>query len=56
MTTNAPKFVTWVVGVVIGALGILAHFVSIPFVTVYQFWFLVVGFLVLALATVVKGL
>ncbi|MBN1497715.1 MAG: hypothetical protein JXA07_13150 [Spirochaetes bacterium] len=56
MQTNAPKFVVWVVAVVIGCLGVLAHFVAIPVVTAYAFWFVVVGFAILAVASVVKGM
>lgn len=56
MQTNAPKFVTWVVAVVIGCLGILGYFVAIPFVSVYAFWFVVVGFVIVALGSVIKGM
>ena len=56
MQTNAPKLVVWVVGVIIGVLGILGYFVAIPFVTLHAFWFVVVGFVILALASIIKGL
>jgi hypothetical protein len=56
MKTNAPKFMVWVVGVGIGVLGILGYFVAIPFVTLHAFWFVVVGFVILALGSVIKGM
>lgn len=56
MQTNAPKFVTWVVGVVIGCLGILGTLVAIPFISTYPFWILAVGFAILALGSVIKGM
>lgn len=56
MKLNAPKNVTWIVAVVLGVLGILASFISIPFVSDYNFWFVTVGFVLLALATFLKGL
>ena len=56
MRTNAPKFVVWVVGVAFGVVGILAHFITIPVLSVYHFWLLVIGFVVLALSTILKGM
>ncbi len=56
MQTNAPKFAVWVVAVVIGAAGLLGHFIVIPLATMYSFWFVAIGFLVLALATILRGL
>ena len=56
MQTNAPKFGLWLVAVIIGAVGILAKFIVIPVVGVYSFWLVVIGFAILAVATVLKGL
>jgi len=55
MQTNAPNFMVWVVAVVIGGLGLLAHFIAIPVASVYSFWFVAIGFVVLALANIIKG-
>jgi len=56
MKLNAPKQVTWLIAVVLGVLGILAQFITIPFVTDNNFWFVVVGFVLLALATYIRDL
>lgn len=56
MKLNAPKQIVWIIAVIVGVLGILGHFVVIPFVSAYAFWFVVVGFVLLALATLLKGL
>ncbi len=56
MRLSAPKSVTWLIAVIVGGLGILASFVNIPFVTANSFWFVVVGFVLLVLATLLKGL
>ncbi len=56
MKLSAPKNITWLVAVIVGGLGILASFVNIPFVTANSFWFVAVGFVLLALATLLKGL
>ncbi len=56
MKLNQPKVVTWWIAVILGALGVLAKFVSIPFITDFSFWFVVAGLALLALATVIKDL
>jgi hypothetical protein len=56
MRLNAPKKTTWIIAVIVGLLGFIANFVTIPFVSDYVFWFLSVAFILLALATYLKGL
>jgi hypothetical protein len=56
MKLSAPKIVTWWIAVVLGVLGILGSFVSIPFVSASAFWFVAIGFIVLALGTFLKDL
>ncbi len=56
MELSAPKQVTWWVAVVVGVVGILANFVTIPFLSDYAFWLVVIGFVLLVLATFLKDL
>ena len=56
MNLSAPKNITWWIAVVLGVLGILGTFVSIPFVSASAFWFVAVAFILLALGTFLKGL
>ncbi|MCB1140170.1 MAG: hypothetical protein KDK23_15520 [Leptospiraceae bacterium] len=56
MKTNAPKSITWIIAVVLGGLGILASFVAIPTVSAYAGYLVMAGFVILAVATAVKGL
>jgi len=56
MKLSAPKQVTWLVAVVVGVAGILANFVTIPVLSGISFWLVVVGFVLLALATLLKDL
>ncbi len=56
MQTNAPKFIVWLIAVIIGGLGILAKFIILPVASVYSFWFVVVGFVILAVANILKGM
>ena len=56
MSFSAPKQLTWWIAVVVGVAGILSSFISIPVLSGYSFGLVVIGFAVLAIATVVKGL
>jgi hypothetical protein len=56
MKLNAPKVITWWISVIIGVLGIVAFFVTIPVLSAYAFWVVVVGFVLLVLGTFLKGL
>ena len=56
MNFSAPKMVTWWVAVVLGVLGILDHFVKLPVIGSWSAYLVGLGFLILAVATVVDGL
>ncbi|MCK4932090.1 MAG: hypothetical protein KAT01_07985 [Candidatus Aminicenantes bacterium] len=56
MTLSAPKKVTWWVAFIVGAVGILANFVTLPFLSEYAFWLVVFGFVLLVLATFLRDL
>jgi hypothetical protein len=56
MRLSAPKQAVWVIAVILGVLGILGTFVVLPFVTVYSFWLVAAGFVLLALATLLDGM
>ncbi len=56
MRLSRPKNTTWIIAVVVGVLGIVAEFVAIPFVSGNAFWFVTIGFVLLALATYLKDL
>ncbi len=52
--TPPTKNVYWI-ATVLAVLGLLGTFVSIPFVSVYAFWFVVVAFVLLWLGVSMKG-
>ncbi len=56
MKLNAPKFITWVIALVLGALALLSHFVTIPFISVYFCWIILIALILLLLGCVIKGL
>ena len=56
MKLTAPKFITWLIAVVLGGLGILAQLFSLGALLPYAFWLVVAGFVLLVLATLLKDL
>lgn len=56
MQTHAPLLAVWIISVAIGGLGILARFVKIPVASENSFWFVTVGFVVLAIANIVRAM
>ena len=56
MDLSAPKQVTFWVALVLAVLGLLGQFAAIPFVSAYAFWFLLVGFVVLAAGCFMKNM
>ena len=56
MKLSAPKIITWWIALIIGLLGILADLGTIPSLSGFAFWLVVIAFLLLVLATFLKDL
>jgi hypothetical protein len=56
MKLTPPKNITFWISVVLAALGFLGTLVSIPFVSGLAFWFVLIGYVVLLLGLLVKGI
>jgi heme/copper-type cytochrome/quinol oxidase subunit 1 len=56
MKLSAPKQITFWIAVVIAAVGLIAHLVTIPVLSGLAFWLVVIGFILLAVANLVEGL
>lgn len=60
MNLSAPQLITWIVGVIIGLLGILIHIdvMAVPALEemVRPFWLVSTGFVILALSNLFRGL
>ncbi len=56
MKPSAPKKNLWIIALIVGILGIVAHFVSIPNVSQYSVWLIIVGFVLLVVGTSFKGI
>ncbi|MFE3869972.1 hypothetical protein ACFX5F_01885 [Flavobacterium sp. ZS1P70] len=52
---SAPKKITWIIGLICGILGIIGHFAHIQVLSEYNYTLLLIGFVVLAIGTTVKG-
>ena len=55
MRLNAPKKIVWLISLIIAVLAIISTFVVIPFITINAFWVMGVAWLLLLLATFLKG-
>lgn len=55
MSLTPPKKSTFYISLVLAVLGLIGSFVTIPFVSAYAFWFVLVGYVVLALGMFLKG-
>ena len=55
MRLNAPTQLVFLISLALAVLALISHFVLIPFVTPYQFWVAIAGYVVLAAACVLKG-
>ena len=56
MNLSAPKQITWLIALVIGVIGVLAYLVTIPVLSGFAFWIVVVAWVLLLVATFVSGL
>ena len=57
MKFSAPKQITWIIALILGVVGILANLTSIPVITpAIGLWLVVVGWLLLLIATITRGL
>jgi hypothetical protein len=56
MQLSAPQKITWWIALIVGVVGIIAHLVSLPIIGAFGFWLLAAAFVLLILATLLKGL
>jgi len=56
MRLSAPRKPIWTVAVVAGCLGLLGGLGVVPLLAPFAFWLLTIAFVLLTLATLLKGL
>jgi hypothetical protein len=55
MKLSAPSKIAWIISLILGVVSLLGYFVVIPVVGAHIFWLMAIGWLVLILATLFKG-
>jgi hypothetical protein len=55
MKLTPPKKLTFWISVVLAVIGLVGAIISIPFLSTYAFWFLFVGYVLLVLGLLAKG-
>jgi len=56
MRLTPPKVITFWISVILGALGLLVHIGTLAALPISAFWLVFLGFLLLVLGLLVKGL
>jgi hypothetical protein len=56
MKPSAPSKLVWVLGLLLGIVGIICHFIQVEFLSTYEYWLLLAGFALLAIGTTFKGI
>jgi hypothetical protein len=56
MQLSAPKQITFWIAVVVAVIGLIASFVTIPILSGFALWIVVLGFVILAAGNVLQGL
>ena len=56
MKLSEPKVITFWISVVLALLGLIGYLVSIPVLSTLAFWLLLVGYVLLVLGLLIKGL
>jgi threonine/homoserine/homoserine lactone efflux protein len=56
MNLTPPKHITFWIAVVVAVVGVLASIITIPVLSGFAFWLVVVAFVILAAGNVAEGL
>lgn len=56
MKLSAPQKGTWWIALIVGVLGIVSYLVTVPVLSGFAFWLVAAAFVLLILATYLKGL
>lgn len=55
MNLSKPTNVTFIIAVIVALLGIIAQLVTIPVLSGFAFWLVVIGFVILAAGNLLEG-
>ncbi len=51
MKPMAPSKLVWTLGLILGIVGIIGNFAKVEMLSTYSYWFLLAGFVILAVGT-----
>ena len=55
MKLSAPKQITFWIAVVVAVVGVIASLVTLPVLSGFAFWLVVIGFVILVVGNLVEG-
>jgi hypothetical protein len=55
MRLTPPKKIVFIISLILVIISLVAHFIHIPFVTLYHYWIMLVGYVLLAAGVALKG-
>ena len=56
LNLSAPTIVTFLISLALAIIALIAHFVKIDFITLYQFWIAIAAYVLLAIGCLVKDM
>ena len=55
MKLTPPKKIVFIISLILVIISLVAHFINIPTVTQYQYWIMLIGYVLLAAGVALKG-
>jgi len=55
MKLTPPKKIVFMISLILVIISVVAHFIKIPIATQYQYWIMLVGYVLLAAGVALKG-
>lgn len=56
MKLSAPTQMVWYIALVVGIVGVIAGLVTIPVLSGFAFWLVVIAWVILVVSTAMKGM
>ncbi len=53
---SAPTQIVWIIALILGVVGVIATLTVIPAISPFAFWLVVAGWVLLLIATMVRGM
>jgi hypothetical protein len=56
MKLSPPKHITFWIAVIVAVLGVIANLVTLPVLSGFSFWLVVIAFVILAAGNMIEGM